>query len=131
MLAITPVYSLNETQCLNDLNNGTFGKDFKALDNSGRSLKHRNANATAIPYHVCVKECGAEPEGFNWSVFSKQFASWLLPYLALISQLPWGAEHRLDNILSMFLTGAYLLVSIDCFVQLFPQWALRCWQHIP
>ncbi|KAJ7025574.1 hypothetical protein C8F04DRAFT_1223272 [Mycena alexandri] len=30
--------------------------------------------------------------------------TWLLPYLALVSQLPFGANNRLDNLLSMLLT---------------------------
>jgi len=74
------------------------------MDNSGKFV---DGYATAIPYDICVNQCpkGNESEGFDWSIFSKQFTSWLLPYLALISQLPWGAKYRLDNLVSMFLTG--------------------------
>ncbi|KAF9019431.1 hypothetical protein BDZ89DRAFT_1164657 [Hymenopellis radicata] len=32
------------------------------------------------------------------------FSSWLLPWLALISQLPFGAKYRLDNVIAMLLT---------------------------
>ncbi|EGO00428.1 hypothetical protein SERLA73DRAFT_160296 [Serpula lacrymans var. lacrymans S7.3] len=37
---------------------------------------------------------------------------WLLPYLSLISQLPFGARHRLDNFTSVFLTiGSTMLAG--------------------
>ena len=37
-------------------------------------------------------------------MFSQQFSSWLLPWLALLSQLPFGANDKLDNLESMLLT---------------------------
>ena len=40
----------------------------------------------------------------QWSVFSDQFTSWLLPWLALVSQLPFGANDKLDNFVAMLLT---------------------------
>ena len=33
-----------------------------------------------------------------------QFSSWLLPWLALVSQLPFGANDKLDNLDSVLLT---------------------------
>ena len=60
--------------------------------------------ATALTYEFCVEACGASQEPFNWTVFSQQFSSWLLPWLSLVSQLPFGAIDNLDNLISVLLT---------------------------
>ena len=73
-------------------------------DNHGNPLSPSISNATAITYDLCVSQCGAGQEPFQWAVFSQQFSSWLLPWLALISQLPFGANDKLDNLESMLLT---------------------------
>ncbi|EGO25986.1 hypothetical protein SERLADRAFT_448876 [Serpula lacrymans var. lacrymans S7.9] len=60
--------------------------------------------ATAITYDLCVSACEGEPPSFS--------RMWLLPYLSLISQLPFGARHRLDNFTSVFLTiGSTMLAG--------------------
>ena len=62
------------------------------------------SQANALSYGLCIRACGAGPEAFDWPAFYQQFSSWLLPYLALLSQLPFGAESRLSNLTSVFLT---------------------------
>ncbi len=92
----------NDHECLAQLKAGELGD--VGLDSSGRRVHWENA--TAMPYIVCWDKC-EDVHGqasFNWSVFSKQFSSWLLPWLALISQLPFGAKYRLDNIIVILLT---------------------------
>ncbi|KZV67014.1 hypothetical protein PENSPDRAFT_744607 [Peniophora sp. CONT] len=85
------------------------------LDNTGKGVDFP-ANATAITYELCKSSCGANPEPFQWSIFSSQFSAWLLPWLALISQLPFGSRYKSDNLMSMMLTvgspalGAYSLI---------------------
>ncbi|KDR76728.1 hypothetical protein GALMADRAFT_66963 [Galerina marginata CBS 339.88] len=72
-------------------------------DNHGRPLAPSATFATAITYDLCVSQCG-EPHGsFQWNPFSQQFTSWLLPWLALVSQLPFGANDKLANLESMLL----------------------------
>src|SRR6266446_1906807 len=73
-------------------------------DNHGNLLPPSTSNATAITYDLCVSQCGAGQEPFQWTVFSQQFSSWQLPWLALVSQLPYGANDKLDNLESMLLT---------------------------
>ena len=73
-------------------------------DNHGNLLDPSTSNATAITYNLCVSQCGAGQEPFQWTIFSQQFSSWLLPWLALLSQLPFGANDKLDNLESMLLT---------------------------
>ncbi|PPR04300.1 hypothetical protein CVT26_004055 [Gymnopilus dilepis] len=93
--------SANFEQCLATINTMTIdGK----TDNHGHPLPSTTSNATAITYDLCVSQCGAGQEPFQWSVFSQQFSSWLLPWLALVSQLPFGANDKLDNLESVLLT---------------------------
>ncbi|KAI5834609.1 hypothetical protein K523DRAFT_368922 [Schizophyllum commune Tattone D] len=58
---------------------------------------------TAISVAECNRSCGEGPEPFSWSTFSQQFGAWLLPWLALVSQLPFGARLRVDNLMSVVL----------------------------
>ncbi|KAL1733036.1 hypothetical protein EV714DRAFT_205487 [Schizophyllum commune] len=59
---------------------------------------------TAVTYHQCQETCGSGREPFSWATFSQQFGNWLLPWLALLSQLPFGANDRLVNLNSVSLT---------------------------
>jgi hypothetical protein len=96
------VSAVNFDQCLTRINNMTIdGK----MDNHGRPLPAAMSNdATAITYDLCVSQCGADQEPFQWAVFSQQFSSWLFPWLALVSQIPFGANDRTHNLESTFLT---------------------------
>ena len=59
--------------------------------------KARFANATdqsgplTITYNQCVETCGGGAGEFKWTMFSQGFSAWLLPWIALIFQLPFGA----------------------------------------
>ncbi|THU93307.1 hypothetical protein K435DRAFT_820294 [Dendrothele bispora CBS 962.96] len=92
--------STDFNQCLLDLQQGKYGSE-GGRDNRGNEVDV--ANATAISYEMCVTACGSGQEAFNWSAFSQEFSSWLLPWLALISQLPFGANEKLDNFISVLL----------------------------
>ncbi|KDR79636.1 hypothetical protein GALMADRAFT_137430 [Galerina marginata CBS 339.88] len=93
--------AVNFTQCLSNINSITIdGK----TDNYGHLVPPSTSTATAITYGLCVSQCGAGQEPFQWNVFSQQFSSWLLPWLALVSQLPFGSNDKLDNLESMLLT---------------------------
>ncbi|TFK32299.1 hypothetical protein BDQ12DRAFT_707705 [Crucibulum laeve] len=87
-------------QCLADVRSNKLGP--VGLDSVGRNIT--NANASAVSYDICISACGAGQEPFQWSVFSQQFSSWLLPWLALVSQLPFGANDKLENLESVLLT---------------------------
>ena len=89
--------STNFTQCLIDFQNSN------ATDggtNWNGAPVPNPKDAVALTYDACTTWCGAGQEAFDWSVFSQQFSAWLLPWLALVSQLPFGAESRLDNLIS-------------------------------
>jgi len=89
--------SANFTQCLIDFKNSNATKG--GTDFNGKPVSDPN-DAVALTYEACALWCGGGQEPFDWTVFSQQFSAWLLPWLALVSQLPFGAESRLDNLIS-------------------------------
>ena len=86
------------------MKNGLYGvgQDIGGTDNHGRPVN--TSDATAITYDLCLRACGGAQEPFNWTGFSQQFGSWLLPWLALISQLPFGESDKAKNLESVLLT---------------------------
>ncbi|EGN91772.1 hypothetical protein SERLA73DRAFT_118209 [Serpula lacrymans var. lacrymans S7.3] len=85
-----------------------------------------------MSYGLCKAYCGTSQEPFSWTNFSQQFSGWLLPYLALISQLPFGAKHRLDNLTSMFLTvGSPTLAGYSLIITVLnSRWIIRRFEVI-
>ncbi|TFK69333.1 hypothetical protein BDN72DRAFT_959617 [Pluteus cervinus] len=103
--AIFVTRAVNLEQCLVDFQNGKIPNATvdDGRDNHGNTVS-TFADATALTYHACVKLCGAGQEPPSWNVISQQFSAWLLPWLALLSQLPFGAIDLLDNLGSIVLT---------------------------
>ncbi|KAF8839344.1 hypothetical protein BDN67DRAFT_997316 [Paxillus ammoniavirescens] len=89
-------------------------------------------NATAITIDACYSQCGTGQEPFEWETFSQDFGAWLLPYLALISQLPFGGKDHLDNLMSAVLTvGPPTLAGYSLFLTLLnTRWINRQFSHI-
>ncbi|RPD54031.1 hypothetical protein L227DRAFT_596119 [Lentinus tigrinus ALCF2SS1-6] len=92
----------NFEQCIADIRSGAWGIT-GGTDSHGHPVSNIS-EANAITYALCVRACGKSPEPFDWPAFYQQFSSWLLPYFALLSQLPFGAESRLSNLSSVLLT---------------------------
>ncbi|KAM6492277.1 hypothetical protein JOM56_012001 [Amanita muscaria] len=88
--------------CYDRLRNGEFGLD-SAVDSNGNGVTDI-AQAAGLTYEACKIDCGPGFEAFIWRNFSNQFTAWLLPWLALISQLPYGANDALSNFETMILT---------------------------
>ncbi|KAG1773280.1 hypothetical protein EV702DRAFT_583207 [Suillus placidus] len=72
--------------------------------NGGNVSSSDIMNAVGFTYQICLSQCGSGTQNPTWANISQQFGAWLLPYLALISQLPFGARHRVDNLMSAILT---------------------------
>ena len=94
----TPV---NFTQCFADIQSGRYGT-------SGGTDAHGNpvtniSSAVGMTYELCKVACESGPEPFNWFNFSQKFSAWLLPWLALISLLPFGAGDIFENLTSVLL----------------------------
>ena len=107
--SVSIVGALNATQCLESLNTGYLRSYYNltdrplGMDNTGGAVEYEPA--TAISYADCVAYCGGNAqEPFDWQTFSQQSTSWLLPWLALISQLPFGGQSVMDNFVSIILT---------------------------
>lgn len=116
----TVVATVNFAQCLNDIvQNATTTQNLTGLlDGDGNPVSNVS-DATSISYLMCTSHCGTGQEPFQWSEFSQEFSAWLLPNLALISQLPFGAQYRLDNLMSAVLTiGSPTLAGYSLFITL-------------
>jgi hypothetical protein len=88
---------VNFTTCLASFRSNSTGPT-GGTDYNGKAVK--NTEAVGLEYETCKSYCGPGQEPFDWSLFSQQFSAWLLPWLALVSQLPFGSETRLDNSIS-------------------------------
>jgi hypothetical protein len=60
----------------------------KVTDEAGQS------GPTEIAYNQCVEICGGGPGDFKWNMYCQGFGAWLLPWIALIFQLPFGANGK-------------------------------------
>ena len=87
---------------MDDVKAGRWGST-GATDASGNPVGNMS-DAVNIPYALCVKACGPYVASFRWSQFFQQFSTWLLPWFALASQLPYGGRFNRDNVLSIALT---------------------------
>ena len=48
----------------------------------------------SLTYEQCLVECGAGVGGVNWQGLSQNFGAWLLPWITLMFQIPFGAERK-------------------------------------
>ncbi|KAJ7896519.1 hypothetical protein B0H13DRAFT_2522979 [Mycena leptocephala] len=85
-----------------------------------------------MSYALCVETCGTGPRFRAWSMFSQRFSTWLLPFLALVCQLPFGSNNRLDNIMSILLhVGSPTLGAYSVMLTLLnTYWITRRFSHI-
>lgn len=114
------VAAVNFTQCLSEVvQNANATHNFTGILNGDGQPISNASDAAALSYWLCTSACGTGAEAFQWSEFSQEFSAWLLPFLALISQLPFGAQYRLDNFMSAVLTvGSPALAGYSLFVTL-------------
>jgi hypothetical protein len=81
-------------------------------------LRDQNGNPTSnfseawgISYYSCKVLCAGGSKFIDWNVFSLQFGSWLLPWLALTAQLPFETKSKSTNLQSLFLAiGSPILI---------------------
>ena len=84
------------TQCLENFRNDP--NAIGGVDSKGHPTTP--AEAVGLTHKTCTVMCGSNAEGFLWKDFAQLFASWLLPWLALISQLPFGSGSYADDFIS-------------------------------
>ncbi|KAG2160054.1 uncharacterized protein EDB93DRAFT_36717 [Suillus bovinus] len=112
-------YSINITDCFinlrNNSNNSSHPSGF--VNVNGENVLSSDMTAVGLTYHTCYTYCGSGTQNPTWANISQQFGAWLLPYLALISQLPFGARHRVDNLMSAILTvGSPVLAGYSMII---------------
>lgn len=90
------VTAVNFTQCLEDFKQNPSAVG--GVDSRGQPVSP--AEAVGLTYQTCTAKCGTDWETFIWKDFSQLFSSWLLPWLALLSQLPFGSLHYADDFIS-------------------------------
>ncbi|KAJ7260724.1 hypothetical protein C8J57DRAFT_479257 [Mycena rebaudengoi] len=90
------------------------------------------ANATGMTYGLCVKTCGSGPSFRPWNIFAQRFSTWLLPFLALVSQLPFNGNSRRENLMAMFLNvGSPTLAAYSVILTaLNNSWIAHLFLHI-
>ncbi|KAG2123584.1 hypothetical protein DEU56DRAFT_917382 [Suillus clintonianus] len=113
------VVGIDWNQCFTDITaNAIATNNLAGLLNLNGDPVSNISDATGISYSLCISFCGSGLH-FQWSAFSQDFSSWLLPYLALISQLPFGAQDRFDNLMSALLTvGSPVLAGYSLIITL-------------
>ncbi|KAG1766415.1 hypothetical protein EDD22DRAFT_355853 [Suillus occidentalis] len=129
--SVEKVAGIDWVQCLTDIKlNADATQNLVGLLNSNGDPVSNVADATAISYSLCTSFCGKGGD-FQVSVSAQDFSSWFLPYLALISQLPFGAQYRLDNLMSAILTvGSPVLAGYSLFITLLnSRWINRRFSH--
>ena len=115
-LADTKSCANSSSNCTLNISNTTAFSDL--LTNQGHHVNSTD-EATALSYTGCTRYCGTGLENFHWTSFAKDYAAWLLPYLALVSQLPFGAQRRMDNFMSALLTlGSPTLAGYSLYMTL-------------
>ena len=87
--------AVNFTQCLEDFRDNP--EAIGGVDSQGHPTS--SAVAVGLTYKACKALCGGGAESFDWRDFAQLFSTWLLPWLALISQLPFSSENY-DNFIS-------------------------------
>ena len=89
-------------QCFEDIRTNKTGQT-GGVDSVGNPVSNIT-EAVGITYNRCLEWCSSAPENFDFPTFSRKFTAWLLPWLALISQLPFnGWNSKQDDVLSVLL----------------------------
>ncbi|KAG2745451.1 hypothetical protein P692DRAFT_20741972 [Suillus brevipes Sb2] len=105
------------------------------VDAHGGNIKNTSSEilqAVGFTYDACHSQCGSGTQQPTWANTSQQFSAWLLPYLALISQLPFGARHRIDNLMSAILTvGSPVLAGYSMILTILnARWISRQFENV-
>ncbi|KAF8142888.1 hypothetical protein K438DRAFT_661490 [Mycena galopus ATCC 62051] len=78
-----------------------------------------------ITYGVCQTNCGMDVmrQGINYSAATIPLTSWVLPWLALIAQLPFEASDVWTNVVSVLLcVGSPALAAYSLALAIFNRW---------
>ena len=120
------VAAVNFTQCLDDFRQNSSA--ICGVDSQGRPVSP--AAAVGLTYQTCAARCGTGSESFNWRTFAQLFAAWLLPWLALLSQLPFGSAEYVDDFVSSEFFFLFI-ASLIAYPNVFPHMISRHESWVP
>ncbi|KAG7451519.1 uncharacterized protein BT62DRAFT_1000769 [Guyanagaster necrorhizus] len=103
LLLVSSALSVNFSQCLVDIQSGKYGIN-GLLDNQGNPVS-TYGNATAATLKLCYHACGRGSEPFSFPAFAQESSAWFVPWLALLSQLPFGANDLFEN-------ASYIILAV-------------------
>ena len=106
---------LDYSQCAIDANETYTRAPNKTFlyDQFGKPTSNAS-EAWGISYESCKHLCRAPENGhfYDWNFLSQGVTSWVLPWLALTAQLPFGAKDKKSNLMALFLAlGSPALMS--------------------
>jgi len=110
--------SFNFSLCQTRVQNGSLGTA-GVTDRDGK-LTTNLSLAEGYEYQSCLRNCGGgfEPHGFRH--FSEQATLWFLPWFTLVAQVPYFTQHKMGDILVMFLTiGSPTTAFFSLFLTIF------------
>ena len=102
------VAAANFAKCLEDLRNDPNATD--GVDSHGHPTSP--AQAVGFTYKACTTRCGSGAGSSKLKDFTQSLFSWLLPWLALISELPFGSGNYADDLVSGQLSFPFVASSI-------------------
>jgi hypothetical protein len=92
------VAAANFAECLADFKEVANSTTGGGVDSQGRPTSP--VEAVGLTYKTCVEQCGSGAEEPSWNLFIQSFSSWLLPWLALTSRLPFDSSNYMDDFVS-------------------------------
>ena len=77
-------------------------------------------NAWGISVEECYRSCYTIKSEFSFAHFSASFTNWLLPWLSLLSQLPFETDGPFNNLMSVLLAvGSPALITYSLVITIF------------
>ena len=81
--------------CAGAVNLDTCGARLQQQQNAIQSATNTTVTSNlTISYQECVTECGGGLGNIDWAGLSQDFGAWLLPWISLMFQIPFGAERE-------------------------------------
>ncbi|TDL21420.1 hypothetical protein BD410DRAFT_304783 [Rickenella mellea] len=96
------------------------------VDQHGHPVSAITNETWGITHNACISECGSGQivQAVKFTTFASSFTNWLLPWLALTSQLPYQAPGTGSNIMSgVIAVGSPALITYSLALTILN----RCW----
>ena len=99
-----------------DLTNGVNG--FAGLVDVSYEPATNLSQVVGIPYEMCIK-CGDGVIWHSWTDTSSTLGTWLLPWVALVAQMPYQGSLMEDLVAACLILGSPVLAMFSLFSTVF------------